>query len=81
MSKHTAFSGSLVAAIALMGNSVFAQDNCPNRGALDEMYCDANGDLVADALGASAYRGFLYGANALCGEPGGQYTLCHHGRG
>ena len=25
-----------------------AQDNCPNRGELDPMYCDANGDLVAD---------------------------------
>ena len=28
---------------------VLAQDNCPNRGQLDNAYCDANGDLVADA--------------------------------
>jgi len=27
---------------------VFAQDNCPNRGDLDTLYCDANNDLVAD---------------------------------
>ncbi|MBK9080556.1 MAG: phosphate/phosphite/phosphonate ABC transporter substrate-binding protein [Rhizobiales bacterium] len=26
-----------------------AQDNCANRGQLDTNYCDANGDLVADA--------------------------------
>ncbi|WP_370632112.1 phosphate/phosphite/phosphonate ABC transporter substrate-binding protein [Pusillimonas sp. MFBS29] len=26
----------------------YAQDNCPNRGDLDTMYCDANNDLVAD---------------------------------
>lgn len=26
-----------------------AQDNCSNRGQLDTAYCDANGDLVADA--------------------------------
>lgn len=26
-----------------------AQDNCAERGALDLIYCDANGDLVADA--------------------------------
>lgn len=25
-----------------------AQDDCPNRGDLDTMYCDANNDLVAD---------------------------------
>lgn len=49
MSKQTVFSGSLVAALALMGNGMFAQEDCPNRGALDEMYCDADGDLVADA--------------------------------
>jgi phosphonate transport system substrate-binding protein len=28
--------------------SAQAQDSCPNRGQLDELYCDANGDLVAD---------------------------------
>lgn len=26
-----------------------AQDACPNRGQLDDLYCDANKDLVADA--------------------------------
>ncbi len=25
-----------------------AQDACPNRGQLDTLYCDADGDLVAD---------------------------------
>src|SRR5689334_16153211 len=29
--------------------SVPAQDACPNRGQLDTLYCDRNGDLVADA--------------------------------
>ncbi len=32
----------------LAGASVHAQDNCPNRGDLDAMYCDADHDLVAD---------------------------------
>ena len=26
-----------------------AQNACPQRGQLDTLYCDANGDLVADA--------------------------------
>src|SRR5690606_7884990 len=44
-----------VAALAVLALLVFglapvglAQD-CPNRGLLDAMYCDADGDLVADA--------------------------------
>ena len=44
-----------VAALAVLALLVFglapvglAQD-CPNRGLLDVMYCDADGDLVADA--------------------------------
>lgn len=28
--------------------AAYAQDECKNRGDLDTMYCDANGDLVAD---------------------------------
>ncbi|WP_240310552.1 phosphate/phosphite/phosphonate ABC transporter substrate-binding protein [Pseudosulfitobacter sp. DSM 107133] len=33
-----------------MGSTAaFAQDTCAERGALDVIYCDANGDLVADA--------------------------------
>lgn len=35
-------------ALALAAQSATAQD-CPNQGALDPMYCDADGDLVADA--------------------------------
>ncbi len=37
-------------ALALLGAAAgaWAQDNCPNRGDLDVMYCDANHDLVAD---------------------------------
>lgn len=36
--------------LAILGASQFAyaQDACPNRGDLDNMYCDANNDLVAD---------------------------------
>ena len=38
----------LAALFALLGGSAFAQDSCENRGTLDQMYCDENGDLVAD---------------------------------
>ncbi len=31
-----------------MGTATHAQDACPNRGQLDTMYCDRDGDLVAD---------------------------------
>ena len=36
-----------VALLAAAG-SAFAQDTCTNRGQLDNAYCDANKDLVAD---------------------------------
>lgn len=36
------------AALALLAQGAAAQEDCPNRGALDPMYCDADGDLVAD---------------------------------
>ena len=36
------------ASLLTVGLAVQAQDNCPNRGDLDVMYCDANRDLVAD---------------------------------
>jgi phosphonate transport system substrate-binding protein len=44
---------SLTAAILAAGITagtppVAAQDACPNRGQLDDLYCDANKDLVAD---------------------------------
>lgn len=39
---------SLGAALALASGLARAQDNCPNRGDLDAIYCDANKDLVAD---------------------------------
>lgn len=48
MSKDKIFGAGLLAAFALTANGAFAQDDCPNRGALDVMYCDADGDLVAD---------------------------------
>lgn len=38
-----------VVALALGAPSAFAQEDCAERGALDVMYCDADGDLVADA--------------------------------
>lgn len=36
--------------VALLTLSAYslAQDTCPNRGQLDNAYCDANNDLVAD---------------------------------
>jgi phosphonate transport system substrate-binding protein len=42
-----ALAGLAVAAFTLGGGTALAQD-CP-RGALDERYCDADGDMVADA--------------------------------
>ncbi|MEX1080846.1 MAG: phosphate/phosphite/phosphonate ABC transporter substrate-binding protein [Halofilum sp. (in: g-proteobacteria)] len=36
------------ALIAMFGVTAAQAAECPNRGALDERYCDANGDLVAD---------------------------------
>jgi len=36
------------AVIALSLVPAAAQDNCPNRGQLDTLYCDADNDLVAD---------------------------------
>lgn len=42
----TAMAASL---IALGGATAATAQDCANRGALDELYCDANGDLVADA--------------------------------
>ena len=38
-----------VAGLAALASPALAQGTCPNRGQLDELYCDANGDLVADA--------------------------------
>jgi len=47
MTAHLTMIGGAVAALALASGAM-AQD-CPNRGQLDTMYCDADGDLVADA--------------------------------
>jgi len=49
MPKDTIFGTTALAALALTASTAFAQDSCENRGQLDEQYCDANGDLVADA--------------------------------
>ena len=38
-----------IAAAVSAGQPAAAQDACSNRGQLDTLYCDANGDLVADA--------------------------------
>jgi phosphonate transport system substrate-binding protein len=35
-------------ALCFLASSAQAQDTCPNRGLLDTLYCDADGDLVAD---------------------------------
>lgn len=43
------FALAALALISLPLASPAAAQDCPNRGQLDAMYCDANGDLVADA--------------------------------
>ena len=49
MPKNILFGTTALAMLALTAGSAFAQDDCPTRGALDVLYCDADGDLVADA--------------------------------
>ena len=50
MMRNVAFlGGGIAAAMAMTASAALAQDECSNRGALDQMYCDENGDLVADA--------------------------------
>lgn len=39
----------LLVAFTLSAGLASANDTCKNRGTLDEMYCDENGDLVADS--------------------------------
>ena len=39
----------LLTALMAIGVGAYAEDACPNRGELDQAYCDANKDLVADA--------------------------------
>ncbi|HRK23446.1 MAG TPA: phosphate/phosphite/phosphonate ABC transporter substrate-binding protein [Beijerinckiaceae bacterium] len=38
----------MMAAAVFAAAPALAQDSCPNRGQLDNAYCDANNDLVAD---------------------------------
>lgn len=49
MLKDTILGTALLAAIAFTAGAATAQENCENRGALDQIFCDNNGDLVADA--------------------------------
>ena len=49
--RYTSFAATFVMpiALALLVIPATAQDSCSNRGQLDNAYCDANNDLVADA--------------------------------
>ena len=38
----------ITVAFTLLSGTAMAQDACPNRGMLDTIYCDKDGDLVAD---------------------------------
>jgi phosphonate transport system substrate-binding protein len=49
MPTHLAVPGGAIVVALATATAALAQDDCPNRGQLDGMYCDANGDLVADA--------------------------------
>ena len=50
MSKNLGFAVAVGLGLigAMMAGRASAQDNCPNRGQLDTLYCDADKDLVAD---------------------------------
>jgi len=39
----------ILVAVSMVASVAFAAEDCKNRGTLDEMYCDENMDLVADA--------------------------------
>jgi phosphonate transport system substrate-binding protein len=49
ISHRIALGGAAAGMLALLGQVAVAQDGCAERGQLDQMYCDADGDLVADA--------------------------------
>jgi phosphonate transport system substrate-binding protein len=46
--RGTRIAGGVLLTLAMWGGPALAQEACPNRGDLDAVYCDANGDLVAD---------------------------------
>lgn len=46
MKKHILM---ILVAVSMVANLAYAAGDCKNRGTLDEMYCDENMDLVADA--------------------------------
>jgi phosphonate transport system substrate-binding protein len=48
MRRISTLMGAMAAATLLGALPAFAQEPCPNRGQLDEIYCDRNNDLVAD---------------------------------
>ena len=48
MIKRSFITAGLMAAFAMTSTTALAEE-CAERGALDAMFCDANGDLVADA--------------------------------
>lgn len=48
MKKTKSLLALLVCVGGLLSGNAMAQDNCPNRGQLDTIYCDANNDMVAD---------------------------------
>ena len=60
----------LAAGAALLGAApARAADNCPNRGQLDEAYCDADGDLVADVPAKTRDPGTLVFAYTPVEDP------------
>ena len=46
--KSGAAAAALATLVLAQASPAAAQDSCPNRGQLDTLYCDADGDLVAD---------------------------------
>jgi phosphonate transport system substrate-binding protein len=49
MRRETSFGSAVLAVLAITMSAALAQEECESRGALDAQYCDADGDLVADA--------------------------------
>lgn len=46
--RRIGFAAAIAAATMAVATMARAQDACPNRGQLDTLYCDRDGDLVAD---------------------------------
>ena len=65
----------LLAALALALTPIGQAQECSNRGVLDAMYCDADGDLVADAPTDETLKLLNTALNTEPSNPPARYTI------